>query len=198
MQQKSRKGARRRRATQQADAGIPRAFGSGDIIVKRMTFCGTTTTLTSTGGGAIGITTLASDPTVGPAFEWASFSARYQQFRVRAQRIIGKALNPVNTTGLVHSVLFRAEYIGASGPSTVPQLLADEKAQICATSKDFTDLVTWERNPNAKLWNPTSAGVPSANLMNWVCATFASTALTASTKYYQIVQEFEVELRGAQ
>jgi len=113
-------------------------------------------------------------------------------------RVIGKALLPVNTTAKTHSVLFRAEYIGTSEPSTVAQLLADENAKVCSTAQNFEDVVTWDRNPNAKLWNPTSAGVPSANLMSWVCATYAATALTTATQYYQLVLEWEVEFRGAQ
>jgi hypothetical protein len=182
---------------------IPRSVSNaGDQIVKRMSFSGTTTTLTTGAGTAIGITPIPSDPTggsgPGPAYEWSSFAARYQQYRVRKMRISGKALLPVQNATQTHSLLFRADYIGTSGPATVPQILADEKSKFNATCHDFVDVVTWVRNPNAKLWNPTNAGPPSANLFTWVCASFASDAMTTATKYYQIVVEWEVEFRGSQ
>jgi hypothetical protein len=184
------------------NGGPPRTIGgAGDQIVKRMSFTGTTSTLTTGAGTAIGITSIPSDPSgsgPGAAFEWSSFSQRYQQYRVRKMRITGKALLPVQNTTQTHSILIRADYIGTSGPATVPQVLADEKAKFVATCQDFVDVVTWARNPNAKLWNPTSASPPSANLFNWVCASFAANAMATATKYYQLVIEWEVEFRGAQ
>jgi len=190
-----------KKRTQKARRGskIPRSVSdAGDQVVKRMSFCGTTTTLSTGASTAIAITSISSDPSVFPAFEWSTFSSRYQQYRVRRMVIHGKALLPVQTSAQTHSVLFRGDFIGTSQPSTVPQVLADEKVKICSTAKDFTDVVTWVRNPNAKLWNPTTAGPPSQNLFNWVCASFAATAMTTATKYYQLVVEYEVEFRGSQ
>jgi hypothetical protein len=99
---------------------------------------------------------------------------------------------------LTHSVLYRADYIGNSQPATAAQVLSDEKSQENCTCKDFADIVTWQKNPNAKLWNPTTAAIPAANQFAWVCATTAAPALTTATTYYGVVVEWEVEFRGSQ
>jgi hypothetical protein len=142
-----------------------------------------------------------------PATEWSSFSARYQQYRVRAIRVTGKAINPVQSydfaagsqvLALSHGILYRGDYINISVPSNSSQVLSDEMVKFNSTAKDFADTVTWKKNPNAKLWNPTSASIPAANQYSWVCASPANPALTTATTYYALVLEWEVELRGSQ
>jgi len=170
---------------------------AGDQIVKRMSF---SNDILATGAG----TTIApfsvssSGPEQFPATEWASFSARYQQYRVRAIRITGKAIQPIQTATISHSVLYRGDFIGASTPTTAAQVLADENVKEVATNKDFRDIVIWERNPNARLWNPTSAAIPVANTYSWVVASPTLPALTTATTYYALVVEWEVEFRGSQ
>jgi hypothetical protein len=173
---------------------------AGDQIVKRMTLSGGTL---ATGAGTVIAISAASTITSSgcqsaPAAEWASFAARYQQYRVRAIRVRGKAINPVETATIVHSVLFRADYIGSSGPATAAQVLSDERAQENCTCKDFSHTVTWIRNPNARLWNPTGAAIPAANQFAWVAATPATPPLLTGTTYYALVVEWEVEFRGSQ
>jgi hypothetical protein len=178
----------------------PGAFSiesAGDQIVKRFTFPGT---ILATGAGTtIPVTSLSSGAVQSlPATEWASFAARYQQYRVRAIRVRGKAVNPVQTNLTFHSVLYRGDYIGTSTPSSATQVLSDENAKENSTSQDFSDVVTWSRNPNAKLWNPTSSTIPGANLFSWVCASPTTPPLTTGLTYYAVVYEWEVEFRGSQ
>jgi len=170
---------------------------AGDQIVKRMTLAGQTF---ATGAGTvlpIQAYTSAEVQSL-PATEWASFAARYQQYRVRAIRIRGKAVNPVQSATITHGVLYRGDYIGASAPASAAQVLSDENVQEVATCKDYSDVVTWVRNPNAKLWNPTSAAIPVANTFAWVAASATTPALTTATTYYALVVEWEVEFRGSQ
>jgi hypothetical protein len=174
---------------------------AGDQIVKRMTLSGgvlATGAGTTIVAGAAASTVSSSGCQISPAAEWASFAARYQQYRVRAIRVHGKAVNPVETAAITHSVLFRADYIGASAPATAAQVLSDQFAKESTTCRDFTDVVTWQRNPNAKLWNPTNAAIPAANTFSWVCGSPAAPALTTATTYYAVVVEWEVEFRGSQ
>jgi len=177
-----------------------RAFSiekAGDQIVKRMTLPGQA--LTSSAGGAIQVTAYSSGLVQSsPATEWASFAARYQQYRVRAIRVSGKATQPIQTATVFHSVLYRGDYIGASAPATAAQVLSDENVRTNATDKDFRDVVTWKRNPNAKLWAPTNAIIPAQNQFAWVCASATTPALAAATTYYAVVVEWEVEFRGSQ
>jgi len=181
-------------------AGVRQAFSietAGDQIVKRMTLGGQTF---ATGAGtALPIQAYTSAEVQSlPAAEWASFAARYQQYRVRAIRVRGKAVNPVQSATITHGVVYRGDYIGASAPGSATQVLSDENVQEVCSCKDFTDVVTWVRNPNAKLWNPTSAAIPTANTFAWVAASASTPALTTATVYYAIVVEWEVELRGSQ
>jgi hypothetical protein len=171
---------------------------AGDQLVKRMTL--SANTLATGAGTVIPVTALSSAQVQSnPAAEWASFASRYQQYRVRSIRVRGKAINPVNTTTpLVHSVLFRADFIGNATPATAAQVLSDENARECATHTSFEDVVTWVRNPNAKLWNPTTAAIPVANTFSWVCASPPAPVLTGTTTYYALVYEWEVEFRGSQ
>jgi hypothetical protein len=170
---------------------------AGDQITKRMTISGDS--LVTGAGTSIPITSVGSGGVQSaPASEFASFAARYQQYRVRAIRVRGKATQPIQSTAITHSILYRGDFIGASVPSTAAQVLSDENVREVATCKDFTDIVTWSRNPNAKLWNPTSAVIPTANQFAWVCASPAIPALTTATTYYALSIEYEVELRGSQ
>jgi len=180
---------------------VPRPFSksiedAGDQIVKRMTLpsglatgAGTTIPVTSFSSG--GVQSL-------PASEWASFAARYQQYRVRALRVTGKAVNPVQSATITHSVLYRGDFLGSETPGSALQVLSDEKVRSCATCKDFVDVVTWKANPNARLWNPTSAVIPVANTFSWVCASPNTPVLTTATEYHALVLEWEVEFRGSQ
>jgi len=168
---------------------------AGDQIVKRMT---AESVLATGGGTAIAVTALSSGDVRSIATEWASFAARYQQYRVRAIRVTGKAIQPIQTATITHSVLYRGDFLGASTPASAAQVLSDERVRLSTTDDDFSQIVTWRGNPNAKLWNPTSAAIPTANLFNWVCASPALPVLTTATTYYAVVYEWEVEFRGSQ
>jgi len=170
---------------------------AGDQIIKRFSY--EPNTLVTGAGTVIPVTQVSSGFVQGfPATEWASFAARYQQYRVRAIRISAKATQPVQTAAIAHSVLYRGDCIGASVPTSAAQVLSDENVKEVATCKDFNDIVTWARNPNARLWNPTSAAIPVANSFSWVCASTTAPPLTTATTYYAYTVEWEVELRGSQ
>jgi hypothetical protein len=176
------------------------AFGissAGDQIVKRMTFA---YGAWATGAGTVlpVIYIRSQDVQTNPATEWSSFAARYQQYRVRAVRVTGKATQPVQTATVTHSTVYRGDYIGTSAPTTAAQVLSDENVRMVGTDRDFSDVVTWARNPNAKLWNPTSTFIPSANIFAWVGASQTVPALATATTYYSLTVEWEVEFRGSQ
>jgi hypothetical protein len=170
---------------------------AGDTIVKRLTL---PALILATGAGtAIPVTEYKSgDVQSVSATEWASFAARYQQFRVRAIRVRGKATQPVQLATVAHSTLYQGDYIGSSAPATAVQIFSDENVKETATYKDFTYVATWSRNPNARLWNPTASTPPSANQFSIAVASPATPALTTATTYYAVTEEWEVEFRGSQ
>jgi len=176
-------------------ARVPQS--TGDQIRKRFTLQGG---ILNTGAGVvIAVTSInASQVQSAPAAEWASFAARYQQYRVRSLRVFAKATNPVELAALTHSVIFVSDHIGSAAPTTSAQVLSDESVKIIATHRDFEYVVTWSRNPNAKLWNPTSAALPGANDFSISFATPATPPLTTATTYYSVTYEWDVEFRGSQ
>lgn len=172
----------------------------GDMLTKRMTI--SSNTIPTTAGGIIAVATY-SNGTVqsNPATEWASFAARYQQFRVKSFTIRFLPVFPVNTgmtatTG--HSSLYVSDFIGTALPGSAAQVLADERSRVFSTSKSWSYTVTSRRNPNALLWNPTSAALPAANSMSIAFASSTVATMPVSQTMGQIDFEFIIELRGAQ
>lgn len=169
---------------------------AGDVIVKRIT---QTALVLATGAGtAIPVTSYSSTDCQTGGAEFTSFASRYQQYRVRAIRVRGKATQPVQLATVTHSTLYQGDYIGASGPASAAQVFSDENVRETATYRDFTYVATWSRNPNALLWNPSNAAVPLANRFAVVVASPATPALTTATTYYGVTIEWEVEFRGSQ
>jgi len=166
----------------------------GDLVVKRMSF---PSTLATGAGTSIPLTSISSAfVQSGPASEWTSFAARFQEYRVRAIRVCGYALCPVETATITHGGLLRGDYLGVSTPGTLAQVLSDERSRVTSSGESFCDVITWSRNPNAKLWSSTSVAIPTANTYSWVC--ISSTSLTTATTYYFLTLEWEVEFRGSQ
>jgi hypothetical protein len=169
---------------------------AGDQIVKRIT---QTALILATGAGTtIPVTSFSSTDAQTGGVEFTSFATRYQQYRVRAIRVRGKAIQPVQTATVTHSTLHAGDYIGASGPASDAQVFSDENVKEFATYRDFTYVATWRKNPNAELWNPSNAAVPLANRFAIAVSTPATPPLTTATTYYSVSVEWEVEFRGSQ
>jgi hypothetical protein len=181
---------------------MPNKFGAGDIIVKR--FTSPAVVVPTTAGSIVAVNTSIDSAQVQnlPATEWASFAARYQFYRVRSVKMIvfpvfpGAGSPTVGANG--HSVLLVGDYLGASVPASAAQILSDERCKMFSTSKVFTFTATWDRNPNARLWAPTNALIPTANQYGIAYATPTGTALPASTDLFSYILEWDVELRGSQ
>lgn len=161
--------------------------------------CTETALILATGGGtAIPVTSYSTTDVQTASAEFTSFASRYQQYRVRAIRVRGKAVQPIQTATVAHSTLYMGDYIGASGPASAAQVFSDERVKETSTCRDFSYVVTWSRNPNASLWNPTNAAIPLANRYAVVVASPATPPLTTATTYYGVTIEWEVEFRGSQ
>jgi hypothetical protein len=169
----------------------------GDIITKRLTL---TEQLSTSAGGVIPVVSYtAALVQSNPAAEWASFAARYQQFRVKG---ISITLMPYYTeyyytVGTFCPNLAIGDYLGTAVPATLQQVLSDENTVLRNGNHVFTHAITWARNPNAKLWNPTSAALPAAN--NYaICLASLNAIGQNSLAMFSIVIEWDVEFRGAQ
>lgn len=178
--------------------------GLGDTVVKRMTLPGGA--IPTTAGAIVAVNTGTTSALVqsAPATEFASFAARYQQYRVRQIRLRLSPVYPANGTPLAagnvgHSQMYVSDYIGTSVPGTAAQILADEGGTAHPTNRVITFTATWAKNPNAKLWNPTNAAVPAANLFGISFASNPTAGLmVAACNYFVSDTEWIVEFRGSQ
>jgi len=194
----SRSSKRGRKAQRPVRRNVPMGLRlEGDIIIKRMTI--PSQSISSTAGNIIAVTTL-SDTLVqsSPASEWASFAARYQQYRVRAMHVVLVPLFVVNATTTAQNSMYYADFIGTATPGSAAQVLSDERAVIKGSCEKHTVTVTWALNPNAKLWNPTSAVIPAANSYGVALCSSTVATLTVSTVQFTYSIIFEVEFRGSQ
>jgi len=137
-----------------------------------------------------------------PAQEWATLSARYQQYRVKWVRVHFIATHPATvptaTVGGDHGMLLvgeNEENVAATSGSFV---MANHGRMVVPTYRSFIKKVTWANNSDAKLWNSTAAAIPVANSfgVQYGMPTFAANAVIASTTYYSIAVEWCVEFRS--
>lgn len=180
---------------------VSSSLGQGDVVVKRMTLPGVL--LSANSSGNVPLTTYsASLVESSPATEWASFAARYQQYRVRAFRLILEpaypAANEFSIGTNVHTALYVSDYIGTAAPASVAGVLADERSRVFCTNQRVDFRMTWARNPNARLWNPTTAALPGANAVGIALASAATGVLGNANPMYTATLEWDVEFRGAQ
>jgi hypothetical protein len=190
---------------------VPRSLGAGDVLVKRLTLPGIS--LTTGAGGTFPVTSFTSSEVQSlPATEWNAFSARYQQYRVRSVKIkLFPVMNFVDISdtsaapllaGTAWPICVASDYIGVSVPASATQCLSDEGSKQFYAHDHFTYTADWSRNPNARLWNPTSAAQPTANQFAIAVAclsafTVSSVAQTGCIVFVGNV-EWIVEFRGSQ
>lgn len=196
------RGSKRGRRLQGTDrrivAMVPKLLG--DQITKRMTL--PLQNVTTSAGGIVTVNFISSAAVqTAPASEWASFSARYQQYRVVNMRFILDPCFPVNT-GLTsvtgHSQLYFADFIGTAAAGSAAAVISDERMKPFTSSKRIDFSANWLRNPNAKLWNPTTAAIPGANTYSIVYCSSATATMAVSQIYLVGIIEFIVEFRGSQ
>jgi hypothetical protein len=184
---------------------IPRYIsGVHDILCKRMTVG--SQVLTTSAFGIIPVTTnLQSDQcSQFPSTEWASYAARFQQYRVRRMRLhFDPCLNVNSVAGVASlnllSVLYFSDFDSTSIPTSAAQIIADAKFRKYSTCKSFTFTSNAERNPNAKLWSPTNAAIPALSRFGIAfCSHTNVNLLPINTIIYTYLMDFEVELQHPQ
>lgn len=186
-----------KRPARQLRSARPFIRTAGDILTKRMTV-GSQVLMTSAFGIIPVTTNLQSDQcSQFPSTEWASYSARFGQYRVKSMTLRFRPCFTVNSvaTNLL-SVMYFSEFSSTSIPTSAAQIIADSKFRMCSTGKEINYTATWARNPNAQLWNPTSAAIPAASRYGVAfCSHTNVNLLPINTIIYTYLMEFEVELK---
>jgi len=167
----------------------------GDVVFKRLT---NILTLGTDNLGFIQMETVSASDVNG-ATEFTSFVSRYTEYRVRALRIRGQAIIPVNLSNSTHGTIARGDFALTNVPisSSAKNLWSLESSRVCVTNKSFVDTLTWDMNPNAKLWTSSSTSVPATQDYGWAVRSYEGDAIIGSTLYYHLYIEWDVEFRGS-
>jgi hypothetical protein len=92
------------------------------------------------------------------------------------------------------SVLYFSDFQSTNIPTTSGQICADSHFRQFSTRESFTYSTSWDRNPNAKLWAPTSAAIPATQRYGIAfCSHTNVNLLPINTIIYCFTMEFIVE-----
>jgi hypothetical protein len=171
-------------------------------IRRRLTTNGT---LSTSAGGFISANNVTTDAARG-ASDFASFQARYLQFRVRAFRLRLVPLVDVTTAvtaggGAVTphpTCLAFAAYRGANTYTSFASVLSGASGKFFNGRERVIEyIVDWQLNPDAKLWSDTNAAIPVEQRYGIQYQdTGTAPASSASTAYYRFVYDFDVEFQN--
>jgi len=211
MKQSSARGARKGNGGNLAQATERRVNRHMDNLkAKEATFTERVTlptTLSTSAGGFIPATQITSDGCRG-ATEWASFAARYTQFRVKSMRIRlipivdattavtagGGAVTP-HPTGLCF-----AQYAEGLGYGNYAGVYAGAGAKLFNGSERIIEYAfDWRGNPDAKLFSATNAAIPTSQIFGVQFQdSGVAPASAVSTVYYRLYTDWEVEFKFSQ
>jgi len=175
-----------------------------DIKITRRicTFAGGT--ISTTAGNLLALNTCSNDTvrTIGSP-EFASYSARFMEFRVR--RVTNRymptwAFSNVfgNDASHNHGVVYAGTFYGGAAPANGQGLLSSTGGKACTSCKEIVIQADWNQFPNGKLWTPIGSAINAANVYGvGICGpVLASSTFVASTDYFNVVNEWDVEFCG--
>jgi hypothetical protein len=130
--------------------------------------------------------------------EWANLSANYEQYRVRAVKVtvIPRVWSNMNSAAQVWypGAVVVGRYPVGSGGATTLAILAEDGSAVHAGWDVFSHIVTWESNPDAKLWTNCNASIPSLSLFGvQFQGTMPVPATYNTITTHDIVLEYDVE-----
>jgi hypothetical protein len=141
--------------------------------------------------------------------EWAGLSVLYEEYRVRAIRV---KLCPVLLTTVVSpptAAAYTAAYPGpiasanygnGTGAAGINAVLASDGSRVHAANASVMEqLVTWDLNPQAKMWTSTGIAIPVLSQIGveFIGTVVALLAINTATTHFVFV-ECDVEFRGRQ
>jgi hypothetical protein len=136
------------------------------------------------------------------ATEFTNYSAGFQEYRVRAMRakLVPRYRDNIDIgagSTIYPGAIVSAGYIGGGSASTVAALLAADGSKVTAEWLTAEHTVTWEVNPNAKLWTRTGATVSALNDFGLQFRSTAAAAVAINGLIsHDVFIEFDVDFRG--
>jgi len=144
----------------------------------------------------------ASSVLVQSATDWADLAASFQAFRVRAMkvRVVPVQRDNMNSAASVWypGTLISGSYPAGTSAATAAALFAEDGSKLHPEWTVASHTVTWETNPDAKLWTNCGVGLPT--LSQFGCQ-FRGASQVAPLAYnglvtHDIFVEFDVEFLG--
>jgi hypothetical protein len=137
------------------------------------------------------------------AFEFSNYAVLYQDYRVRAirVRVVPRFRDNIQTVASTPfpGCIVSGAFINGAGASTPAAIFAEANGKVVPEWTTVENLATWELNPNAKLWTPTSATVTTLNQFGLQClSTSLCPAFYTGVTIYDTFTEFDVEFRTRQ
>jgi hypothetical protein len=193
----------RRKGKKQEPAGRELGFfrsgidGRTDLPIRRR--CTLVNVITAVTGNVYAYAVGTANATA--AYEFANLAALYQEYRVRAvrARVVPRVRDNIQTAvgvifpGTVVSGAFTAP---GTGGGTLAAVFAQTGAKVHPEWTAAENMVTWEVNPDAKLWTVSSATVASANQFGvQFTGVIGAPAVWNTLTIADTLTEFDIEFR---
>lgn len=197
---KSRKGRGGPKDARRQDARDARLFktvaSSNNTFRRRMALA--TSSVSTSAGGVVTLTTLVNSSTsITGAADFSSCANMYVAYRVLAFEVRLLPFFPVNTTTVTVPVSIAVgPFMTGAGFTTFAGALDDSRSRCVSGYKEHTFYADNDGDLSAKLWNPTTGSIPSAQSFGLQCIGDSPTS-TVSTPVWRVVSWALVEFKLA-
>jgi hypothetical protein len=179
-------------------------LSSNKVVIERRIVA--TGTISTNAAGFIVSNFVTTDQARSLGSDFGSFASRYTAFRVRACRIrlfplvdVTMAVNVGGGAVTPHpqALVFASYREGLSYATYASAASGTDSRIFCGRERCIEYSADWSNNPDAKLWSPTNAAIPTSNVFGiQFLDTGAAPASGISTVYYRSVLDWDVQFQG--
>lgn len=158
------------------------------------------TTVTTSAGGLIALSSIAADAARTGTGEFAEYAVVWSHFRVHSITLHfaprwPSSFQSSGAVDLSHGALLLAPSWDSNEVySSVANLLQNPACTWKSTSSTFTYKMTWKGYPDAHLYHEVGSAIPADQNMRIYFG--STTSLVASVPYYYVATVYDVEFRG--
>ncbi len=155
-------------------------------------------TLSTSAGGVVPVTNLASTTGISSAPDFSSAAALYQAYRCRGIKVVVTPFYPVPLTPTtVPAALYVVPFWDGNPIASIAGALDSANLRICSGYKGFTFTVDGVNNDlflDERLWTPVSTSISGAESMG-LTVVGQATASTVSTPVWRYSVWYDVEFK---
>lgn len=159
----------------------------------------TSSSISTTAGGVIGVDTLASSSNVTVASNWADFQGIALEYRVLAveAEIFPIVTSCTSPTVPSPTMLAMSAWSSDAIPSSWNAVAQGPGAKLFLGNQKMKFAASVKNNPNAKLWTGITATIATANIYGIMFADPGTAPISAaSTPYFRALVRYLVEFRS--